>query len=250
MNPGTKTTPQRRCQRHAPPPQPAATDNSAGWMADPCTATGQARRQGLPCWPGLLAMATVLAGCAAPPAPTGISALPRYIAPAPGQPAARLLLRAAVSPTDRFAVVRHEDALLCQRPQVVSEGSAQQPAPAVQIAAGALTTLDFVVLRPNNQNCGVSLSFTPAAGRSYLVLGLTVGANCDARLMDASQPDRPVQPSDLVRRSEGGQRCVPLAQAKAPGTSAAGNSLQGGQHNGEAVLNPRATTKDLEGLIR
>lgn len=189
-----------------------------------------------------LAGAALLAGCAAAPLPN----LPAYAAPAADQPAARLLMRAQVHPNDRFMLVVLDDNERCQGPRLLAGGAPGADAAPQRIAAGRLTTLDFVIARGGQTPCVVRWSFTPMAGRTYLAQGLVVGAGCTARLLDASQPDRPLQPPDLLLRSTPAQRCVPLALSARSGVS----PIQGGQHDGEAVLNPNATAKDLEGLIR
>jgi hypothetical protein len=103
------------------------------------------------------------------------------------------------------------------------------------------------VHRAGQSACQVRWSFTPRADRIYLVQGMTVGDNCPAQLLDATQPERAQPPADLLLRSTPTQSCVPLAQAARMQTV---SPIRGGQVNGEAVLNPRATTADLEGLIR
>ena len=197
-----------------------------------------------------LVLLALLAGCAAPPAP-GPASAPVVVAAAPAAsgPSARLLLRGAVPADDRFAIFQLGDALACKDPRLLIAGTPQKTPDPGALPAGVLTTLDFVILRGGKPGCFVRWSFTPQAGKTYLMQGLVVGGGCMARLFDASAPDRPVPPADAVLRSTGGQACLPLAQARA-NAAAGGSLIQGGQHNGEAVLNPRATTKDLEGLIR
>ena len=191
--------------------------------------------------------AGLLAGGCSTPAAT---ALPRYIAPVPGQPSARLLMRGAVQSGDRIVVLRHGDALQCTGSQVLTEIQPPQAAPAVAIAAEALTTLDFRVLRASGElSCGVNVSFTPRSGRSYLLQGTLIGSGCTAMVVDVSQPERPQAVADFLLRDGRGQRCVPLQTARA--NVPARPSIQGGQDAaGEAVLNPRASTRDLEGLMR
>ena len=196
--------------------------------------------------PALLAL---LGGCAAPPAPGPGSAPAAAAAPAASGPSARLLLRGAVPADDRFAIFQLGDALACKDPRMLVAGTPQKTPDPATLAAGALTTLDFVILRGGKPGCFVRWSFTPQAGKTYLMQGLVVGGGCAARLFDASAPDRPLPLADAVLRNTGGQACLPLAQARA-NAAAGGSLIQGGQHNGEAVLNPRATAKDLEGLIR
>ena len=196
-----------------------------------------------------IALPALLAGCAAPPAPGPGSAPAAAAAPAASGPSARLLLRGAVPADDRFAIFQLGDALACKDPRMLVAGTPQKTPDPATLAAGALTTLDFVILRGGKPGCFVRWSFTPQAGKTYLMQGLVVGGGCAARLFDASAPDRPLPLADAVLRNTGGQACLPLAQARA-NAAAGGSLIQGGQHNGEAVLNPRATAKDLEGLIR
>lgn len=197
---------------------------------------------------GCMLAAGPLAGCAAPPAAS---------APAPAQPAsaatfdgpsARLLLRGSVPVGDQFAVFKLADAVACKGPSLLSAGTQQKPPAPVVLPAGVLTTLDFVIIRAGKPGCGVRWSFTPAADKTYLMLGLAVGSGCRARLVDASVPDRLVLPPDAALRSASGQTCLPLAQARAAARPNAA-LIQGGQHQGEAVLNPQATTEALQGLI-
>jgi hypothetical protein len=187
------------------------------------------------------AAAAMLAGCA--PAPLQLQPAAR-----PTGSTARLLLRGAVPPDDRFAVVQLTDALQCRDPRLLIAGSPQKlPEPGV-LAAGVLTTLDFVILRGGKPACGVRWTFTPAVGKTYLVQGMQLGAGCSARLLDASVADRPLPPPDAVLRTAPGQPCLPLDKARTAAT--AGSLLQGGQQGGDAVLNPQATDADLQGLIR
>ena len=194
--------------------------------------------------------AALLGGCAAtsgtPPAGHSPVASP---AEAASGPTARLLLRGSVPAQDQFAVVKLADALACKGPAILIAGTPQKTPEPATLPAGVLTTLDFVVLRAGKPSCGVRWSFTPVAGKTYLMQGLVVGSGCSARLFDASVPDRPVLPPDAALRSHPGQACLPLEQARAA-TRAASSLIQGGQHGGEAVLNPRATAQDLQGLIK
>ena len=206
-----------------------------------------------PGWAASLALCAALAGCGTPPParPPGSGIGLGAISPAsisPFGPSARLLLRGAVQGDDRYAVVQLSDSQTCQGPRVLTGGNAKKAADPASIEAGKLTTLDFAVLQGNTAKCVVRWSFTPQAGKSYLVQGIAMGAGCTARLMDVSIPDRPVPPSDAVMRNAPGQPCIALDKARAAGDG--GSLIQGGQLNGEAVLNPNATTQDLQGLIR
>ena len=212
-----------------PDPTPAVPARPLRWAG---------RRGASRCgWVGALAG---LAGCAGTPPPGAATA------DAPG-PTARLLLRGAVPPDQRYAVLVMADALDCKGPKLLVGGTPQKAPDPAQLPAGALTTLDFVVLRAGQPGCLVRWSFTPAAGKTYLVQGMVVGAGCTARLFDASTPDKPTVPPDLRLRSVPGQACVPLALSRA--ASGEGSLIEGGQHNGEAVLMPNATARDLQWLI-
>lgn len=160
---------------------------------------------------------------------------------------ARLLLRGTVAPDDRFALNLLTDALRCTEPKLLSSGTAQRTPEPAMLAAGALTTLEFQVLRAGQPSCALRWSFTPRPGRTYLVQGSLTGGTCGARLLDVSSPERPLIPSDAVLRSLPGQDCVPLSQARAAAPPS--SLIRGGQHKGEAVLNPNASTRDLQGLM-
>lgn len=196
-----------------------------------------------------LALMLLLAACAAgPQAPSSAGPAGATLAAPAGAPRARLLLRGAVPGDDQYAVVELTDAQNCKEPRMLSSGDARKaPAPA-SLATGVLTTLDFVVLRAAKPLCVVRWSFTPEADKTYLVQGLVVGNGCSARLLDASINDRPVPAAGAVLRNGPGQTCLALDKSRPAGDT--GSLIQGGQHKGEAVLQPNATTRDLQGLIR
>ena len=199
-------------------------------------------------WPAQLAICAALAACDTPPAlhPPGAGIGLASLGPASAS--ARLLLRGVVQGDDRYAVMQLSDSQSCQGPSLLTGGNARQAAAPASIEAGKLTTLDFAVLQADTVKCFVRWSFTPQSGKTYLVQGIAMGAACTGRLTDASIPDRPVPPPDAVMRNGPGQPCIALDKARA--ASDGGSLLRGGQHLGEAVLNPNATTQDLQGLIR
>lgn len=185
-----------------------------------------------------------LAGCAQTPE----TSLQPLAQPDATLPHARLLARASVPADHRFAVIVQQDNATCSRPALLTRGTSQQAAPAARLAADQLITLDLAIINTGTgKACINRWSFTPRAGRTYLVQGGLAGAQCPGRLLDATTADRPALPADLVGRVLQGQTCVPLDKAPRP---AALSLIQGGQHNGDAVLLPNATTRDLEGLIR
>lgn len=203
-------------------------------------------------WAGLLLGSPLWVGCAGGAgAPSFIDdgLRSRYVAPAPGQPAARLLFRAAVAPGQPAMLLRYRDALRCQQAEGLVGAHPVSGAPPVQIAAGELTLLDLMIFQAGRKSaCVVRFSFTPEAGASYLVNAANAGAGCIAQLLDVSQPERPQPVPDAVYRARAGQPCLALADA--PPMRGSAPSVQGGQDSaGEAVLDPRATARDLQGLI-
>lgn len=182
--------------------------------------------------------ALLLAGCATPP-----NRLPNYAAPA-GVPTAKLVMRGAVPSGDIFGVFVHDDAENCKGARLAGAGTSTRNPNTVPLAAGALTTVDFMLVKPNKDSCLVRWSFKPEAGKSYLVNGMAFGSGCRAGLLDATNPDSMKAPAGIVRRDGKGTACVPMAQATGPGGAA-----QGGQDQGAAVLRPSANADDLQDLI-
>lgn len=213
-------------------------ESTAAMFAGPPPRTGQRSRRGARPWLSIWALAG-LASCATPLPPDASN-------PEQAGPTARLLLRGAVPADSRFAVYLLADAMQCKNPKLLAGGSTQKPPDAATVPAGRLTTLDFVVLRGPQTVCIVRWSFTPGAGKTYLVQGQALPGVCNARLLDASAPDLPVPPPDAVLRFAPGQPCTPLAQS--PPVPRDAMLIRGGQHNGEAVLMPNATARDLQGL--
>ncbi|MGZ8259064.1 MAG: hypothetical protein ACXWUL_00770 [Caldimonas sp.] len=209
------------------PGSPRAKTNPAGW-------------RGAAPWPAAALAAALLTSCATPRA---VAPLPPYVVPA-GAPTARLLSRGAVTPGDRYGVFVLDDAEKCAGPRLAATGNATQAPKATQIVAGRTATVDFVVLRPDKTACRVRWSFTPIAGKTYVVAGALVGSGCNARVLDATDPDRVRAEATAQRRNLGTNACSPLAAA------AATAPLGGTEQTGEAVLRPGAGTDDLQGLIQ
>lgn len=183
----------------------------------------------------------LLAGCVtAEPTATAV----RHVAPTSG-PTARLLVRASVPPGDLYGVYVHDDALACTGPRIAGAGSATRQPAATALAAGQLTTLDFMLFKPSRTACIVRWSFTPEAGKTYLLTGLGNAAGCTARVLDATDPDAIKPVAQAVRRNNATRACMGLDEARA----AAANAPVGGQVGGDAVLRPGATGDDLKGLL-
>lgn len=169
------------------------------------------------------------------------------MAPTSG-PTAKLVMRSSsLPPSEAYGVLVHDDAGSCKGPRLAGAGNATRNPTTVALAAGSLATVDFVLVKNSKtdkpQVCLLRWSFTPEAGKSYLVHGMSTAAGCTARLLDATNPDAMRLPAGTVRRNIQGQACAPMALAQAAASSV------GGQSDGAAVLRPAATTDDLQGLI-
>lgn len=190
-----------------------------------------------------LATALLAAGCAAPRPPPPA----KYAAPA-GAATAKLLMRASLRSGDIYGVYLYDDAQGCKGPRIAGAGSVGRDPVAMPIAAGQLATVDFLLFAGRDA-CRVRWSFTPEAGRTYLLAGGTVnnvpGAFCVARLLDATDPDKIRPPTDAVRRNQAGNACLDMAQARAN----AAKLGAGSQTGADAVLTPGAGSDDLKGLI-
>jgi len=187
----------------------------------------------------LATLSWLLGGCATPP-----PKLPSYTAPA-GAATAKLVMRGAVPAGDAFGVLVYDDAVNCKGARLAGAGNSARNPNTVPLAAGALTTVEFMYVKANKESCLLRWSFTPVAGKSYLVNGGGYGTGCRAALLDSTNPDSMAAPAGAVRRNEKGNACVPMAQARPVGA----NTAQGGQDQGAAVLRPGANSDDLQGLI-
>lgn len=199
----------------------------------------------LPSIAALLAATALLAACA-----TRVAPLQKYVAPTAG-PTAKVVMRGSLAGNDLYGVFVFDEAESCQGSRLLGWGRTARDAPATTIVANRLTTVDFVMFSGTNSSCRVRWSFTPAAGKTYLVSGGVVtgvpGASCAARIRDASDPDAIGPVADALRRDQAGSLCMPTAQALARrASSPAGAPTQ----SDAAVLTPGAGEAGLEGLIR
>jgi hypothetical protein len=188
----------------------------------------------------LLAAALGLAACATPTKP-----VPKYVSPTSG-PTAKLVMRGNVPQGDLFGVFVYDDSEKCTGSRLAGTGNNARNPVSTTLAASQVTTVEFYLLKPNRQYCNVRWSFTPVAGKTYLLSGAALTANaCGARVMDMSNPESiKVEPTAL-RRNPGASACLPLAQSRA--ATVAGSDA--GQSAPEAVLRQGAGTEDLQGLI-
>lgn len=198
------------------------------------------RRRRLALLPAIAVAAMLLTSCATPRTPVKV---PAYVAPA-GVATARLLSRGTVGAGDAYGVIVFDDAANCAGPRIAGAGNSTRPPKATEIEAGRIATLDFLAVRPDKTSCRVRWSFTPTAGKTYLVAGALTATGCNARLLDATDPDRMRAESTAQRRNVGGSACSALVARPSSST------IGGVEQSGEAVLRPGATADDLQGLIQ
>jgi hypothetical protein len=151
------------------------------------------------------AAALLLAACAQPVA--------KYQAPTAG-PTARLLMRGAMQPGDRYGIFLADSADDCKGMRIAAAGGAGVDPAAIKISAQGLRTVDMFVSKADRTSCRVRWSFTPQAGRSYLVQARSTPGGCSALILDATDVDAMKLETSLIRRDVPGNVCVPLAQSK------------------------------------
>jgi hypothetical protein len=186
------------------------------------------------------AVALLLAACAAPtPKP-----VQKYVAPAAGQ-TAKLVMRGAVPAGDVYSVYYYADSEKCTGLRSVGAGNSTRNPLTTTLAANQITTIEFFVVKSAKNYCSVRYSFTPLAGKTYLLSGASIDKGCTARVMDMGDPEHLKPELGALRRNPTGLACLPLSQSRA--ASVAGH--ESAQSSGEAVLREGAGSDDLQGLI-
>lgn len=191
-----------------------------------------------------------LSGCAQPPV------IP-YSAATSG-PTSRLLMRGTLDPGDAYGVFLLGGVQDCTLPQRVGTGTADANPAATTIAANRLSTLDVVVSKSDQSFCRVRWSFSPRAGRSYLVAARGEPGGCSVSLLDATDPDNIHTEMSARRRDAPGNACLPLAAARTVGELTARNQgpvtstdrpMPASRSGGSEVMPSAVTEDDLKGLI-
>lgn len=154
----------------------------------------------------VLAAASVLAGCAQPPA-----APIRDHAPESGPYAARLLVRGGLQPKDTYGLYLFDGAQQCVGARRLSVGNSESTAPSTLLRAERLATVQSFILTAERKTCGTVLSFLPRTGRTYVLTVRNDGKSCWTELYDATDPDNVNLELTVRRRDGGGQFCRPLA---------------------------------------
>jgi hypothetical protein len=194
---------------------------------------------------GAVAAAALLASCVAtaPQRP-----LVKYVPPT-GGPTARLVMRGAVPAGELYSVNVFDDAEKCEGTKLVGVGSSTVTPKSSSVAANSVTTVEYRVDKPAlKQVCIMRWTFTPVAGRSYLVRGLSTPSGCGSAVFDMTDPENIKPETTALRRNPRGVACLPIGQSKALGVAGAASSATSGD-SGDAVLRQGAGSDELQGLI-
>lgn len=172
-------------------------------------------------------------------------------------PTSRLLMRGSLDPGEAYGVYLLGGVKDCTQPQRVGTGTAETNPAATTIAADRMSTLDVVVTKSNQSSCRVRWSFSPRAGRSYLVAARGEPGGCSVSLLDATDPDDIRTEMSARRRDAPGNACMPLGTAKTVGELAARSQgfIAGAERPAPAsrssdstVLPSSVSEDDLKGL--
>lgn len=186
----------------------------------------------------IIACTTLVAGCAAPK-----PSVPAYVSPSSG-PTARFLVRGSVPAGDRYGVFVLQKSETCAAPLLVGTGDAQRHPDASALAANSVQTVEFRLVSADKKTCAVRWTFTPIAGRTYLLRGTAQQTSCGALIMDMTDADHMKPEPTALRRNPGTNTCLPISQSKS--IASRGGA---GPADDDAVLRQGADAGDLEGLI-
>lgn len=188
-----------------------------------------------------LGLPLALAACVVPPKPAPLA---KYVAPTTG-PTAKLVMRGSVPAGDLYGVSVFDDSEHCTGSRIVGAGGNARSPASTTLAANRVTTLEFLLIKPNKQYCSVRWTFTPLAGKTYLLRGAALPTTCGAAVLDMTNPEDIKPEQTALRRNPTGFACLPISQSKA---ASLGGSDKGSNGN-DAVLRPGAGADDLQGLI-
>ena len=214
-------------------------------MKPPATAsTGQNLLRRLAALAGLALLAACAGGPPSSTATTPASPVSRYASVTAG-PTARLIMRTQLKGTATlYGVHLLANSDDCSQRQSIGAAKAGVAAlPTVALAAGRVATVEFVGVNADKKVCLVRWSFTPVAGRSYLLQSTFDGNRCTSTVLNATDPDAIRPEAGALRRNPTPDKvCVPLGQARALTPTPAGA-------RGDATLSPGADASELKGLI-
>lgn len=185
----------------------------------------------------------VLVGCAQPLQ----QPLPIYLAPA-GTHTARLLMRGYIPAGDTYGVFVFGNAETCMEPQKAGAGNATHNPDATRLRAGELSTVSTALYKPDRSVCAIRWSFVPQAGRSYVITMSAREGGCASRLLDVTDPDRPVPEPTLRRRNSAENICIPMSQTRALTTATDNDTAK--QKPSTPQGNAPAADDDLQNLSR
>jgi hypothetical protein len=131
-----------------------------------------------------------------------------------GVPTARLLMRGTLEPGDRYGIFLFDSADDCKGMHIAAVGTPGADPAAIKVSAQGMRTVDVYVSKANHTSCRVRWSFTPTAGRSYLVSAQSTATGCSAMIFDATDVDAMKPEASLLRRDVPGNACVALANSR------------------------------------
>ena len=155
-------------------------------------------------------------------------------------------MRGAVEVGERYGVFVYGNSELCAGPSRIGNGDSTSHPASTVIAANRITTVEFLLSKPDRSYCSILFTLTPLAGKSYLLSGSSMDKGCTARMMDASDPDQIKPAPTVLRRNPGNTTCLPLSQSTAMSTQEG----TGQKPEADAVLRQGASSEDLKGLMQ
>jgi hypothetical protein len=167
-----------------------------------------------------LLLLSALAGCQT-------SAPPPYAPPEQGA-TSRLIFRAKTVSGVAYGIYAFDDPHTCAKPLLIGKGNASKALEASSVRAGPLATLQYFAVDQSRRVCRVTISFYPAARRTYLLISEQSASACAISLMDATDGEN-LKPVAGYRRQtqRGSSRCAPLDQITKPSTESVRSSGDG-----------------------
>jgi hypothetical protein len=158
-------------------------------------------------WPALVAVAGLLAACAA-----GTVKLPEYVPPSAGD-SVRLLIRPTLEPDMAYSLLAYSDAQTCQHAQVVTRGTASKGNTSTSLAADTLATLVYLGTY-RKEVCTSYFSFLPKVHHKYMLVAQQSAKGCAVSVFDATDGDNVRPEPSFVKRVKVGGQCTPVEASK------------------------------------
>ena len=168
-----------------------------------------------------LLLLSALAGCQT------TTTIPSYVAPGDGA-TSRLIFRAKTVPGIAYGIYAFDDPHTCAKPLLIGKGNASKSLEASSVRAGPLATLQYFAVDKSRRVCRVTISFYPAARRTYLLVSEQSASACAISLLDATDGEN-VKPVAGYRRQtqRGSSRCAAIDQITKPSTESVRSQGEG-----------------------